>query len=41
MKTLDDMGLGRASHVVTGFQGWRDDGLPIVTYDEWKDSRTN
>ncbi|WP_277619170.1 hypothetical protein [Ilumatobacter nonamiensis] len=40
MKTLNDMGLASASHIETGFHGWRDDGLPIVTYDEWTAARS-
>ena len=35
-KTLKDMGLEKVSHIVTGFGGWRDDGLPVVDYDTWK-----
>jgi len=38
VKTLNDMGMERASHIETGFHGWRTDGLDIVTYDEWKAS---
>ena len=36
MKTLNDMGLTSASHVETGFAGWKAEGLPIQTYDEWQ-----
>lgn len=39
MKTLDDMGMKRASHIETGFHGWRDAGLPVETYDEWRAAR--
>ncbi len=39
MKTLNDMGMDRASHIETGFGGWRDDGLEVQSYDEWKASR--
>lgn len=39
MKTLNDMGLTRASHIETGFAGWKTDGLPIQTYDEWQAAR--
>ncbi len=39
MKTLNDMGMDRASHIESGFAGWRDAGLPVVSYDEWKASR--
>jgi len=35
-KTLKDMGLERVSHVVTGFNGWKGDGLPVVDHDTWK-----
>lgn len=38
MKTLTDMGLTRASHIESGFSGWKDAGLPIVTYDEWREA---
>ena len=39
MKTLNDMGLTRASHIETGFGGWKAEGLPIVSYDEWRAAR--
>ena len=39
MKTLNDMGLTRASHIATGFNGWRADGLPVLGYDEWRAAR--
>lgn len=39
MKTLQDMGLERAAHVETGFGGWKADGLPIETYEEWQAAR--
>ncbi len=39
MKTLNDMGMERASHIETGFHGWRDDGLAVSAYDEWKAAR--
>jgi rhodanese-related sulfurtransferase len=39
VKTLNDMGLTRASHIETGFAGWKAEGLPIVTYDEWQAAR--
>ena len=39
MKTLNDMGMDRASHIETGFGGWRDAGLDVVTYDEWRAAR--
>ena len=39
MKTLNDMGLARASHIESGFNGWKADGLPIVAYDEWRTTR--
>ncbi|MEZ5236924.1 MAG: hypothetical protein AB7W59_03630 [Acidimicrobiia bacterium] len=35
-KLLKDMGLERVSHVVTGFRGWKDAGLPVVDYATWK-----
>ena len=41
MKSLDDMGMERASHIETGFVGWRNDGLAIATYDEWKAAKPN
>jgi len=40
VKTLNDMGLGKASHIESGFKGWQADGLPIVTHDDWKSSRS-
>ena len=39
MKTLTDMGFTRASHIETGFHGWKADGLPIIGYDEWRATR--
>jgi rhodanese-related sulfurtransferase len=39
VKTLNDMGLTNASHIETGIVGWKADGLPIVTYEEWKAGR--
>ena len=39
MKTLNDMGMARASHIETGFGGWRDAALPIQTYEEWRAAR--
>ena len=36
---LQDMGFANASHIETGFAGWKADGLPIVTYDEWSAAR--
>lgn len=39
MKTLQEMGLARATHIETGFAGWKADGLPIVTYEEWSAAR--
>jgi len=33
------MGLEKVSHVVTGFGGWRDDGLPVVDYETWNSAR--
>jgi rhodanese-related sulfurtransferase len=38
-KTLKDMGLERVSHIVTGFRGWKEAGLPVVDYDTWKSAR--
>ncbi|MFN0090357.1 MAG: hypothetical protein ACKVWR_08840 [Acidimicrobiales bacterium] len=35
-KTLKDMGLERVSHVVSGFRGWKEAGLPVVDHDTWK-----
>lgn len=40
MKTLNDMGLARASHIETGFGGWQTDGLPVITYEEWQAERS-
>ncbi|MGA9278513.1 rhodanese-like domain-containing protein [Ilumatobacter sp.] len=39
VKTLDEMGLERAAHVETGFTGWKGDGLPVATMEEWKATR--
>jgi rhodanese-related sulfurtransferase len=39
VKTLNDMGLARASHIETGFAGWKAEGLPVLTYDEWEAAR--
>ena len=39
VKTLNDMGLGKASHIESGFKGWAADGLPVVTYADWKAAR--
>ena len=39
MKTLNDMGLTTASHIETGFAGWKADGLATITYDEWSAAR--
>ena len=36
---LNDMGLTSASHIETGFGGWKADGLPIVDYEEWRSAR--
>ena len=36
VKMLNDMGLTNASHIETGFGGWKADGLAIVDYDEWR-----
>ena len=33
------MGLEKVSHIVTGFGGWVEDGLPIVDYETWKIER--
>ena len=41
MKTLNDMGMARASHIETGFKGWRDAGLDVVGYDEWKAAQSD
>ena len=35
-KTLQDMGLGKVSHIETGFGGWRADGLEVVDYDTYR-----
>lgn len=35
-KALQDMGLAKVSHIETGFGGWKDDGMPVVTYDEFR-----
>jgi rhodanese-related sulfurtransferase len=39
VKTLNDMGLTRASHIETGFNGWKSDGLPITSYEDWQAAR--
>jgi hypothetical protein len=39
VKTLTDMGMANASHIETGFGGWRADGLPIETYEDWRAAR--
>jgi 3-mercaptopyruvate sulfurtransferase SseA len=31
-QTLQDMGLPKVSHIVTGFHGWKEDGLPVEAY---------
>jgi hypothetical protein len=41
VKTLTDMGMERASHIETGISGWRNDGLAIDSYDEWKAAKPN
>jgi len=38
-KTLKDMGLPKVSHIVSGFKGWKEAGLPVVDYDTWKADR--
>ena len=38
-KLLQDMGVSKVSHVVSGFGGWQSDGMPVETYDEWKAKR--
>lgn len=35
-KTLKEMGLHRVSHIESGFNGWRQAGLPVVDYDTWQ-----
>lgn len=35
-KQLKDMGLEKASHIVTGFNGWKEAGFEIVDYATWK-----
>jgi len=40
VKTLNDMGLERASHIESGFTGWAADGLPVVSYADWKSARS-
>lgn len=32
-KTLQDMGLPKVSHIISGFHGWKDDELPVETYE--------
>jgi len=27
------------SHIVTGFKGWKEDGLPVIDHDTWKTQR--
>lgn len=36
VKTLQDMGLPRVSHIVTGFAGWKEAGFDVVDYDTFK-----
>ena len=38
-KQMQDMGLPKVSHVETGFTGWAEDGLPVISYEEWKAAR--
>lgn len=33
---LQDMGMENVSHVDTGFNAWKDAGLPVQDYDDWK-----
>jgi rhodanese-related sulfurtransferase len=40
-KVAQDMGLPKVAHVETGFGGWKSDGMPVVTYDEWKAARSH
>ena len=35
-KALQDMGLPKVSHIESGFGGWKEDGMPVVTYDEFR-----
>ena len=35
-KTLSDMGLEKVSHIISGFNGWKEAGLPVVDYDTFK-----
>lgn len=35
-KTLQDMGLPKVSHIVTGFAGWKEGGLPVQDYQPRK-----
>ena len=39
VKTLTDMGFERASHLESGFKGWKEAGLPVVSYEEWSAAR--
>ena len=36
MKTLQDMGVPKASHIVTGFKGWKEAGFPVEPYQPKK-----
>ena len=38
-KLLKDMGLEKVSHIVTGFNGWKEDGFRTVNYETWKSER--
>lgn len=38
-KTLKDLGLERVSHIVTGFGGWKEAGLPVVDHHTWRANR--
>jgi len=35
-KALQDMGLPKVSHIESGFGGWKEYGMPVVTYDEFR-----
>ena len=40
-KMLKDMGLEKVSHIVTGFNGWKQDGLATTDYETWKNERSH
>lgn len=33
--------MDNVSHMDTGFNGWKEDGFPVVSYDDWKATQAN